>query len=85
VRVPEGEGYLLFSDPNHNVIHRMSPDGDVLAYLTKSGDTGENIGEYRQPGSNGLTLDEQFVTASCSTRISDRNCFSAHVLFNPGL
>jgi gluconolactonase len=42
-------------DPNNNVIHRMTPDGEVSVYLTKSGYTGENIGEYRQPGSNGLT------------------------------
>ncbi|MGH9202817.1 MAG: SMP-30/gluconolactonase/LRE family protein, partial [Vicinamibacterales bacterium] len=59
VWVPDGEGYLLFSDPNNNLIYRMTPDGDVSVYLTKSGYTGENIGEYRQPGSNGLTLDDQ--------------------------
>lgn len=51
------EGFLLFSDPNNNTIYRMTPDGDVSVYLNKSGYTGENIGEYRQPGSNGLTTD----------------------------
>lgn len=51
------EGFLLFSDPNNNTIYRLTPDGDVSVYLTKSGYTGENIGEYRQPGSNGLTTD----------------------------
>jgi gluconolactonase len=65
VWVPEGEGYLLFSDPNNNVIYRMTADGDVSVYLTKSGYTGENIGEYRQPGSNGLTLDEQGRLTIC--------------------
>jgi gluconolactonase len=65
VWVPEGEGYLLFSDPNNNVIYRMTPDGDVSVYLSKSGYTGENIGEYRQPGSNGLTLDEQGRLTIC--------------------
>ena len=65
VWVPDGEGYLLFSDPNNNVIYRMTPDGDVSVYLTKSGYTGENIGEYRQPGSNGLTLDEQGRLTIC--------------------
>jgi gluconolactonase len=53
-------GYLLFSDPNKNVIHRWDPGtGEVSIFRTKSGYTGvggANIGEYHQPGSNGLTL-----------------------------
>src|SRR5436309_8983594 len=61
----DGEGYLLFSDPNNNLIYRMTPDGDVQLYMTKSGYAGENIGEYRQPGSNGLTLDEQGRLTIC--------------------
>ena len=65
VWINDGEGYLLFSDPNNNVIYRMTPDGDVQVYLTKSGYTGENIGEYRQPGSNGLTLDSQGRLTIC--------------------
>jgi len=65
VWVPDGDGYLLFSDPNNNVIHRLTPDGDASVYLTKSGYTGENIAEYRQPGSNGLTLDEQGRLTIC--------------------
>ncbi len=39
------EGFLLFSDPNNNVIYRMTPDGEVQIYKTKSGYSGENIGE----------------------------------------
>jgi gluconolactonase len=58
VWVPEG-GYLLFSDPNTNTIYRWSPDGQVTVYRTKSGYAGVNIGEYHQPGSNGLTLDRE--------------------------
>jgi gluconolactonase len=50
-------GYLLFSDPNHNVIYRWTPDGDLSVYRTHSGYAGADIGEYGQPGSNGLTLD----------------------------
>lgn len=65
VWVPEGEGCLLFSDPNNNVIYRMTSDGEVSLYLTKSGYSGENIGEYRQPGSNGLALDEQGRLTIC--------------------
>jgi len=54
------EGYLLFSDPNTNVIYKYSPvSGNVSIYLTKSGYTGFNIGEYHQPGSNGLAIDAE--------------------------
>src|SRR5262245_53023774 len=63
--VGKGEGYLLFSDPNNNVIYRMTAEGDVSVYLAKSGYTGENIGDYRQPGSNGLTLDAQGRLTIC--------------------
>ena len=52
-------GYLLFSDPNNNLIYRWSPDGQVSVYRSHSGYTGFNIGEYGQPGSNGLTLDRE--------------------------
>jgi gluconolactonase len=52
-------GYLLFSDPNNNLIYRWSPDGEISVYRSHSGYTGFNIGEYGQPGSNGLTLDRE--------------------------
>jgi len=52
-------GYLLFSDPNNNLIYRWSEEDGVSVYRTHSGYTGMNIGEYGQPGSNGLTLDAQ--------------------------
>jgi len=65
VWINDGEGYLLFSDPNNNTIYRMTPDGDVQVYLTKSGYTGGNIGEYRQPGSNGLTTDGEGRLTIC--------------------
>jgi len=58
VWVREG-GYLLFSDPNNNLIYRWSEDDGVSIYRTHSGYSGEDIGEYGQPGSNGLTLDDQ--------------------------
>ena len=50
-------GYLLFSDPNANTIYRWSPEGEVSVFRSKSGYSGFNVGEYHQPGSNGLTLD----------------------------
>lgn len=52
-------GYLLFSDPNDNVIYRWAPDGGLSIYRTKSGYSGIDIGAYHQPGSNGLTLDRE--------------------------
>jgi gluconolactonase len=55
----DSPGYLLFSDPNNDMIYRWAQDGQVSIYMTKSGYTGMNIGEYTQPGSNGLTLDNE--------------------------
>ncbi len=52
------DGYLLFSDPNANTIYRWSPEGQVSVFRAKSGYAGLDIGEYNQPGSNGLTLDK---------------------------
>lgn len=52
-------GYLLFSDIDDNRIYRWSPDGELFVHRTKSGYTGADIAEYRQPGSNGLTLDSE--------------------------
>jgi gluconolactonase len=53
------DGYLLFSDPNANTIYRWQPDGQVSVFRAKSGYAGVDIGEYAQPGSNGLTLDAE--------------------------
>jgi gluconolactonase len=52
-------GYLLFSDPNANTIYRWSLDGQVSVFRTKSGYAGIDVGEYGQPGSNGLALDRE--------------------------
>lgn len=49
---------LLFSDPNANRIYSYDPAAAALSvYREKSGYEGDDIGEYGQPGSNGLTLD----------------------------
>ncbi|MFN8291040.1 MAG: SMP-30/gluconolactonase/LRE family protein [Chitinophagaceae bacterium] len=54
------DGYLLFSDPNTNTIYRYDPHShDVSVYLSHSGYTGADIGEYGQPGSNGLAIDKE--------------------------
>ncbi|MBI3474782.1 MAG: SMP-30/gluconolactonase/LRE family protein [Acidobacteria bacterium] len=58
-RADDTDGYLLFSDPNNNLIYRWTQDGQLSIFMTKSGYRGMDIGEYGQPGSNGLTLDKQ--------------------------
>lgn len=60
--VPKTEheaGYLLFSDPNKNVIYRWTQDGALSIFMANSGYSGADIGEYSQPGANGLTLDSK--------------------------
>ena len=58
VWVSEGN-YLLFSDPNSNVIYKYTKDGMLSVFRQPSGYSGADIAEYGQPGSNGLTLDAQ--------------------------
>lgn len=53
-------GFLLFSDPNTNTIYRYDPlSKNVSVYMSHSGYTGPDIGEYGQPGSNGLAIDKE--------------------------
>jgi gluconolactonase len=59
-------GYLLFSDPNRNVIHRYDPaTAQVAIFRVKSGYAGADMGEYHQPGSNGLALDSDGRLTIC--------------------
>ncbi|KAA0220960.1 SMP-30/gluconolactonase/LRE family protein [candidate division KSB1 bacterium] len=55
--------YLLFSDPNSNIIYKYMPDGNntgkLEVFRTPSGYAGADIAEYGQPGTNGLALDAQ--------------------------
>jgi gluconolactonase len=51
------EGALLFSEPDRNRIHRWTPGGVSTVFRSPSGYEGADIALYRQPGSNGLTLD----------------------------
>jgi gluconolactonase len=50
-------GYLLFSDPNANTIYQYSDELGLRVHRERSGYDAADIGEYGQPGSNGLTLD----------------------------
>jgi len=51
--------YLLFSDPNSNVIWKYTADGQLSRFREPSGYAGADIAEYGQPGSNGITVDKQ--------------------------
>jgi gluconolactonase len=51
--------YLLFSDPNSNIIYKYRKDGELSVFRQPSGYAGADIAEYGQPGSNGLTLDQE--------------------------
>jgi gluconolactonase len=52
-------GYLLFSDPNANIIYKYVPEGQLSVFKKNSGYSGKDVTEFFQPGSNGLTLDKQ--------------------------
>ena len=59
------DGALLFSSPNTNAIYRWSPRGGVGVFRPKSGYTGEDVGRYTQPGSNGLTFSPDGLLTVC--------------------
>jgi len=53
------DGFLLFSNPNQNVICKYDPiTANASVYITKSGYAGMDIGERKQPDSNGLAFDK---------------------------
>lgn len=53
------DGFLLFSDPNMNMIYRYNPvNNNITIYQSHSGYTGIDIGDIGQPGSNGLAIDK---------------------------
>jgi gluconolactonase len=52
-------GDFLFSDPNANKIYKYAANGTLSVYKKSSGYSGKDIAQYRQPGSNGLTVDRQ--------------------------
>jgi gluconolactonase len=57
-------GRLLFSDPNQNTIHALTQER-LEIFRARSGYQGDDIAEYVQPGSNGLTLDAQGRLVIC--------------------
>jgi gluconolactonase len=58
-------GHLLFTSPHTNTIFRWAPDGSVNVFRTNSGYSGFDIGEYTEPGANGLTFDREGRLTIC--------------------
>ncbi len=63
-------GFLLFSDPRLNVIHKWTPGAAPVEFLKPSGLAGDPNPALREPGSNGLTIDATgaLVMADSGTR-----------------
>src|SRR5690606_29531707 len=53
----ESEQMLLFSDVPTNTIYKWTAETGSEVYLKRSGDTGDNPNRRKEPGSNGLLLD----------------------------
>ena len=56
---------LLFSDVPKNVIYKWTEEKGKEVYLQPSGYTGEEPSKSKEPGSNGLTLDEEGNLVLC--------------------
>jgi gluconolactonase len=78
VWVPDGDGYLLFSDLISNVIYKWTPSGELSVFLERSGYSGDDLTHagYQTRrgrmavlliGPNGLTLDSQGRLIFCAT------------------
>ncbi len=67
VWIREG-AYLLFSDPNANRIYKWHPSGQLSVFRENSGYAGADVAEYRQPGSNGLAVDNGGRLTICQHR-----------------
>ncbi|MDR6788704.1 gluconolactonase [Sphingomonas sp. BE138] len=74
VWVPQGDGYLLFSDPPANIVRRWSRKDGVTTFLSPSGAPDPDRTILSEPGANGLTLDAQgrLLIANSGGRSIDR-------------
>jgi gluconolactonase len=61
----KASGFLLFSDPNANMMYRYAPDEPLGVFRAQSGYSGADIAEYGQPGSNGITRDKEGRIVFC--------------------
>jgi hypothetical protein len=56
---PADDGSFVFSDPNRNTVYRYAAEGTLSVRCTPSGYEGGDVADYKQPGSNGLALDDR--------------------------
>lgn len=63
-------GFLLFSDPGNNVIHRWTPGVGAAPFVSPSGLAGPIPAGVREAGANGLRIDDRgrLVMADSGTR-----------------
>jgi gluconolactonase len=61
----ESEKMLLYSDVPMNTIYKWTEKNGAQVFLTPSGYTGETPSASREPGSNGLTLDNKGKLILC--------------------
>jgi gluconolactonase len=71
---------LLFSDVPKNTIYKWTEEKGVEVYLTPSGYTGSVPSESKEPGSNGLTLDNNGKLVLCQH--GDRRVARMDAAFN---
>lgn len=75
--VPQGAGYLLFSDIAANKIYKWTPDGNLSVFMEKAGFSGTNANDVGAQmnngrlevilvGSNALTLDNEGRLIICA-------------------
>jgi len=60
-------GYLLFSDPQANIMYRWDPGTGVNSFLQPSGYAGAPDPALREPGSNGLASDGKGGLVLCDS------------------
>lgn len=70
VWIPDGAGYLLFSDVPQNRIHRWSEADGLSTWMDPSGLAGPVPDGFREPGSNGLIRGPagSILMADCGNR-----------------
>jgi gluconolactonase len=61
----ESKKMLLFSDVPKNTIYKWTEKDGAQVYLTPSGYTGSEPSQSKEPGSNGLTLDNSGKLVMC--------------------
>ncbi len=64
VWVPEGEGYLLFSDIPPNRVYKWAAGDSISLYLEPAGFSGDDF-TGKEPGSNGLLIDSDSHLILC--------------------